>query len=108
MAIIDHLAVSTFDEAAEARFRRWLADDALPREFAAPALDEELSAWFARSRVTRPGSYRLGRILRSAQAAHDDAALQRVTDRLDVGMHDRLGALVHGLHDWPSAPRLAG
>ena len=32
------------DEAAEARFRRWLADDALPCEFAAPVLDEELSA----------------------------------------------------------------
>ena len=59
VAIIDHLAVAAFDEAAEARFRRWLADDALPREFAAPALDEELSAWFARSRVTRPGAYRL-------------------------------------------------
>ena len=66
VAIIDHLAVAAFDEAAEARFRRWLADDALPREFAAPVLDEELSAWFARSRVTRPGAYRLGRILRSA------------------------------------------
>jgi len=33
VAIIDHLAVAAFDEAAEARFRRWLADDALPREF---------------------------------------------------------------------------
>ena len=56
VAIIDHLAVAAFDEAAEARFRCWLADDALPREFAAPALDEELSAWFARSRVTRLGA----------------------------------------------------
>ena len=41
LAIIDHLAVAAFDEAAETRFRRWLADDVLPREFAAPALDEE-------------------------------------------------------------------
>jgi hypothetical protein len=61
-AIIDHLAVAAFDEAAEARFRRWLADDVLPREFSPAVLDEELSGRFARSRVTRPGDYRLGRI----------------------------------------------
>ena len=107
VAIIDHLAVAAFDEVAEARFRRWLADDALPREFAAPALDEELSAWFARSRVTRPGAYRLGRILRSAQAAHDDAALQRVADRLDAGMRERLGALLADDGDGTAYARLA-
>ena len=94
VAIIDHLAVAAFDEAAEARFRRWLADDALPREFTPAALDDELSAWFARSRVTRPGAYRMGRILRPAQSAHDDAALQWLADRLDAGMRDRLGALL--------------
>jgi hypothetical protein len=88
VAIIDHLAVEAFDEAAAARFRLWLAEDALLRELGQPALDEEVGAWFARCRVTRPGAYRLGRILRSAQVAHDDAAL---------------GA-------WPGAwtPRLAG
>lgn len=107
VAIIDHLAVAAFDEAAEARFRRWLADDALPREFAAPALDEELSAWFARSRVTRPGAYRLGRILRSAQATHDDAARQRVADRLDAGMRERLGALLADDGDGTAYARLA-
>jgi hypothetical protein len=36
VAIIDHLAVAAFDEAAEARFRRWLAGDVLPREFSPP------------------------------------------------------------------------
>ncbi len=107
VAIIDRLAVAAFDEAAEVRFRRWLADDALPREFAAPALDEELSAWFVHSRVTRPGAYRLGRILRSAQAAHDDAALQRVADRLDAGMRDRLGALLADDGDGTAYTRLA-
>ena len=53
VAIIDHLAVAAFDEAADARFRIWLADDVLPREFGPAALDEELRGWFARSRVTR-------------------------------------------------------
>src|SRR3954452_2392417 len=77
LAIIDHLAVAAFDRLAEARFRRWLADDVLPRELGPSALDEELSGWFARSRVTRPAAYRLGRILRSAQVAYDDAALAR-------------------------------
>jgi hypothetical protein len=38
VAIIDHLAVAAFDEAAEGRFRRWLADDVLPREFGASVL----------------------------------------------------------------------
>ena len=42
----------------------------------------------------RQEAQRLGRILRSAQAAHDDAALQRVADRLDAGMRERLGALL--------------
>ena len=107
VAIIDHLAVAAFDEAAEARLRCWLADDALPREFAPQVLDEELSAWFARSRVTRPGGYRMGRILRSAQAAHDDAALQRVADRLDAGMRDRLGTLLADDGDGTAYARLA-
>ena len=107
VAIIDHLAVAAFDEAAETRFRRWLADDALSRELAPAALEEELRAWFARSRVTRPGAYRLGRILRSAQAAHDDAALQQVAERLDVGMRERLGALLDGDGDGTAYARLA-
>ncbi len=44
------------------------------------ALDEEPSGWFARSRVTRLGAYRLGRILRSARAAYNDVALQGVAE----------------------------
>jgi Domain of unknown function (DUF4158) len=92
VAIIDHLVVAAFDEVADARFRRWLADDVLPREFGPSALEEELSGGFARSRVTRPGAYRLGRIMHLAQAAYDDAALQCVATRLDGGMRERLGA----------------
>jgi hypothetical protein len=107
LAIIDHLAVAAFDEAAEGRFRRWLADDVLPREFGASVLDEELSGWFARSRVTRPGAYRLGRIMRSAQTAYDDAALQRVAERLDIGMRERLDALLAGDGDGTAYARLA-
>ena len=33
VAIIDHPAFAAFEEAAEARFRCWLSDDVLPREF---------------------------------------------------------------------------
>jgi hypothetical protein len=61
-AILDHLAVAAFDEAAETRLRRWLADDLLPREPASAALEEEIALWFARERITRPGAYRLDRI----------------------------------------------
>lgn len=107
VAIIDHLAVAAFDEAADARFRIWLADDVLPREFGPAALDEELRGWFARSCVTRPGGYRLGRILRSAQAAYDDAALQRVAKRLDAGMRERLDALLRDDGDGTAYARLA-
>jgi hypothetical protein len=107
VAIIDHLAVAAFDEAAEGRFRRWLADDVLPREFGPSVLDEELSGWFARSRVTRPGAYHLGRIVRSSQAAYDDAALQRVAERLDIGMRERLGALLAGDVDGTAYAHLA-
>jgi Domain of unknown function (DUF4158) len=107
VAIIDHLSVAAFDEAAEGRFRRWLADNVLPREFAPSVLDEELSGWFARNRLTRPGAYRLGRIMRSAQAAYDDAALRRVAERLDIGMRERLGALLADDDDGTAYARLA-
>lgn len=107
VAIIDHLAVAAFDEVADARFRCWLADDVLPREFGPAALDEELSDWFARSRVTRPGAYRLGRIMRSAQAVYDDAALQCVAARLDRGMRERLGALLADDGDGTAYARLS-
>src|SRR5271165_2398269 len=91
--VLDHLAVGGFDEAAEARFRSWLCEELLPRKPAPSALEGEMSSWFARERVSRPGGYRLDRIVRSARAAHDDAALQRVADRLDAGMRERLEAL---------------
>ena len=78
--ILAYLAVADFDDAAEAMFRRWLAEDLLLRELASGALEEEINGWFARERVTRPGAYRLDRILRSAGAAYDDAALHRVAE----------------------------
>jgi hypothetical protein len=92
--ILDHLAVATFDDHAEALFRRWLADEMLPRELRPAALEDEISAWFARSRIVRPGAYRLDRIMRSTRVAHDDAALQRVADRLDAGTRERLNTLL--------------
>lgn len=69
--------------------------------------DEELDAWFAYNCVTQPGAYRLGRILRSAQVAQDDAALQRVAERLDAGMRERLGALLADDGDGTAYARLA-
>jgi Domain of unknown function (DUF4158) len=106
-AILDHLAVAAFDEAAETRLRRWLADDLLPREPASAALEEEIALWFARERITRPGAYRLDRILHSAQAAHDDAALRRVADQLDVGACGRLNALLADDGEGAAFSRLA-
>ena len=103
----DHLAVAAFDEAAEAALRRWLVDELLPREPAAAVLEAEIDAWFARGRVIRPGAYRLDRILRSARAAHDDAALRRVADRLDAGTRGRLDALLAGGGEGPPFARLA-
>jgi TnpA family transposase len=94
--ILGHLAITGFDDAAEVAFRRWLAEELLPREPGPAALEEEIAGWFARGRVTRPGAYRLDRILRSAYAAHDDATLQRVTGRLDAGTRERLDALLAG------------
>ena len=74
-SIVGHLAIVGFDDVAEAAFRRWLADELLPREPGPAALEEEIAGWFARGRVTRPGAYRLDRILRSACAAHDDVGV---------------------------------
>jgi hypothetical protein len=105
-AILGHLAIVGFDDAAEAAFRRWLAEELLPREPGPAALEDEIASWFARGRVTRPGAYRLDRILRSACAAHDDAVLQRVADRLDAGTRGRLDALLADNGDGAAFARL--
>src|SRR5690349_18403884 len=105
--VLDHLAVAAFDDAAEAQFRNWLSDELLPRELAPSALEGEVSGWFARERVSRPGGYRLDRLVRSARVAHDDAALQRVADRLDAGMRERLDALVADTGEGTRFSRLA-
>ena len=105
--ILDHLAVAAFDDAAEARFRRWLAEGLLPGEPAPAVLEAEVGAWFARERIGRPGAYRLDRILRSACAAHDDAVLQRVADRLDAGARERLDALLADDGEGTAFARLA-
>ena len=90
--IPDYLAVADFDDLVEARFRRWLGDELLPRELSPAVLEGEVSSWFARERITRPGAWRLDRILR--RRPHDDAVLQRVADRLDAGARERLDALL--------------
>ena len=105
--ILDHLAVAAFDDAAEARFRCWLAEGLLPGEPAPAVLEAEVGAWFARERVGRPSAYRLDRILRSACAAHDDAVLQRVADRLDAGARERLDALLADDGEGTAFARLA-
>ena len=72
--------------------RTWLSDELL-REPTPSTLEGEVNACFACERVSRPDGYRLDRILRSARAAHDDAALKRVANRLDAGMRERLDAV---------------
>lgn len=92
--VLDHLAISPFDEEAEAAFHSWLLTDVLPREPAPVALEGEIGAWFARERIVRPGNYRLDRLVRSIWRAHDDAALGLVGDRLDDDTRARLDALL--------------
>lgn len=92
--VLDHLAVGTFDHAAEAAFRSWLLSDMLPREPTPSALEDEITGWFAARRVVRPGSYRLDRLVRSLRAGHDDAMLAAVGDRLDDKSRLRLNALL--------------
>ena len=106
--ILDHLAVVSFDASAEADLRTWLLDDALPGEPSATVLDEEIGAWFARHRVVRPKAWRLDRIVRSARATHDNAALDRVARRLDPETCERLDGLLADDGDGASFTRLSG
>lgn len=92
--VLDHLAIGTFDHAAEAAFRSWLLSDILPREPTPSALEDEITGWFAARRVVRPGTYRLDRLVRSLRSSHDDAMLAGVYDRLDDGSRARLNALL--------------
>lgn len=93
-AVLAYLAVRDFDAEVEAQFCSWLLADCLPGEPAPQALEETVSAWFAREKVLRPGAYRLDRLIRSARAAHDDAVLGHISARLDQGMVASLDALL--------------
>jgi TnpA family transposase len=91
---LDFLAVIPFEGAAEAAFRAWLAEEALPGEPNPAALEEQIGAWFARNRVTRPGGYRLDRLVASARAAHEERALRTVAMHLDAEARRRLEKLL--------------
>jgi Domain of unknown function (DUF4158) len=92
--ILDFLAVTPFDKRAETAFRAWLADEILPHQPNSVALEEQVCAWFARNRISRPGTYRLDRLLASARAAHDERAFRTVADRFDAETQRRLDALL--------------
>ena len=91
--ILDFLAVVPFEEAGESAFRVWLAEEALPSEPNSAALEEQIGAWFARNRVTRPGGYRLDRLVASARAAHEEQAFRMVAAHLDAETRRRLVGL---------------
>jgi hypothetical protein len=91
---LDFLAVVPFEGAAEAAFRAWLAEEALPGEPNPAALEEQIGAWFVRSRVMRPGGYRLDRLVASVRAAHEEQAFRMVAARLDAETRRRLEGLL--------------
>lgn len=105
--VLDYLAVGTFDDLAEAAFRSWMLEDMLPREPAPPALEEEITGWFAARGVVRPGSYRLDRLVRSLRNAHDDEVVAAVTRQLDDGARARLNALLADSGDGAAYTRLS-
>jgi hypothetical protein len=92
--ILNFLAVVPFEEAVETAFRAWRAEEALPDEPNSAALEEQIGAWFARNRVTRPGDYRLDRLVASARAAHEERAFRTVAADLDAEMRRRLDGLL--------------
>jgi TnpA family transposase len=92
--ILDFLAVVPFEGAAESTFRAWLAEEALPSEPNSTALEDQIGAWFARSRVTRPGSYRLDRLVAAARLAHDEQSFRAVAAHLDPETRCRLDGLL--------------
>jgi hypothetical protein len=57
-------------------------------------LEDQIGAWFARSRVTRPGSYRLDRLVAAARLAHDERAFRAVAAHLDAETRCRLDGLL--------------
>ena len=89
--ILDFLAVVPFEGAAESTFRTWVAEEALPSEPHSTALEDQIGAWFAHSRVTRPGSYRLDRLVAAARLAHDERTFRTVAAHLDAETRCRLG-----------------
>ena len=62
------------------------------REPTLSALEDENNGRFAARRVVRPGSYRLGRLIRSLRAGLDGAVLATVAQRLGNVAQTRLDA----------------
>ncbi|HEX5657341.1 MAG TPA: DUF4158 domain-containing protein, partial [Polyangiales bacterium] len=85
-SILDYLGVRAFDDDAENAFRAWLLNDALPKEPNDDTLEEWITAWLRRTKLERPGEYRLDRAMRSTRRTHDDGVLDRVLGHLDVEM----------------------
>jgi hypothetical protein len=71
-----------------------LAEEVLAGEPNSLALEDQIDAWFARSRVSRPGGYRLDRLVASARAVHDEQAFRMVATHLDAETRRRLDGLL--------------
>jgi len=94
-AILEFFGVRPFDGAAEAAFRTWLTNVALPKEPNADTLEESITAWLLQAKIARPGGdYRFERIVRWTKHAHDEGVCAAVLGRLDAGMRARLDALL--------------
>src|SRR4051812_882724 len=83
--ILGHLAIVGFDDAAEAAFRRWLADDLLPREPGPAVLGGEVARWFSGGGGYPPRAERLRRHPPFARAAPGDGGVGRRNERPDAG-----------------------
>ena len=68
--ILDHLAVAAFDDAAEARFRRWLAEGLLPGEPAPAVLEAEVGAYHSKGTCTFYGTANTNQMMMEVMGLH--------------------------------------
>ena len=92
--ILQYLKITPFDENAQAIFRKWLIDTALPQAPDQTYLDELIAAWFREHRHEKATGDRFERIINSAGREFEQGLFATINDKLDDDARGRLDALL--------------
>ncbi len=89
-----YLDIKPFGKRVEVVFRKWLIDKVFPEVPNRAYLDELVTAWLLENQNDRPGSYRLDRIIKSAEREFEEQLFQTIYNRLNKTTRARLDGIL--------------